>query len=555
MSTKVVPTSPVQEEAEAEQQQQQKEEEVKDGENAMLLSSTRTPAPPLPPTQTPQPPKKKEFDKKDTPQVTLEEDTNEKKDNQIDQELDEQNDQSSSAANERRETIAALPITKCCRMFSFVVLMFLLVYFFPILKGTWTHTIKSDFITGNDLQEAISLSDENSIDLFVRIESCKFDVQYVSEFFLTTEGFQQNTAIGIRGDLLFPFTSFGSAKQTLSVDQEKKKITAALSVSSYFSPYLPCYLIMYIKETAILSKYNLIVESIGTNPSTVTFHRDHTYRYSTRYSIGHSNLQNIPKLHSLQIKGKYVYVKSLLNASSPSVMLNINVNSGLINLTSINGASSINITTQSADVELFSQSDSLLVERLIQPHDYYVLAATCIGKIGCYGRQVGENGYNNVSGNNGNGNGNGNSTLFFNNETGAYSNIAMYPTFAAYDTIYQTDTLLDRAPIRLSLISTSGTIYLGTISRDLLAKRHFVLNSGSMLPKFEISSQSQLERITQFINTAPDEDALIIMDVTGPNIYQKKWMYATKEPYLQIEPSWMWIMRYVVSCFYLSCFY
>jgi hypothetical protein len=182
-----------------------------------------------------------------------------------------------------------------------------------------------------------------------------------------------------------------------------------------------------------------------------------------------------------------------------------------------------------------------------------VLAATCIGKIGCYGRQVGENGYNNVSGNNGNGN--GNSTLFFNNETGAYSNIAMYPTFAAYDTIYQTDTLLDRAPIRLSLISTSGTIYLGTISRDLLAKRHFVLNSGSMLPKFEISSQSQLERITQFINTAPDEDALIIMDVTGPNIYQKKWMYATKEPYLQIEPSWMWIMRYVVSCFYLSCFY
>ena len=119
--------------------------------------------------------------------------------------------------------------------------------------------------------------------------------------------------------------------------------------------------------------------------------------------------------------------------------------------------------------------------------------------------------------------------------TGGLTNIDVYPTIAASATSATPAT-------HLTLSSQTGTIYVGAIAPDLLEHRTFLVTSGLPIPAFEISSQALLRRVPEFINTAPDEDALIILNVHGPNIDQNKWLYATKEPYIEIEPAWMFIM-------------
>jgi hypothetical protein len=76
----------------------------------------------------------------------------------------------------------------------------------------------------------------------------------------------------------------------------------------------------------------------------------------------------------------------------------------------------------------------------------------------------------------------------------------------------------------LFLESNSGTFYVAAVNHDALYARQFMLASSKLQPEFDASSQAALQRVVPFIETAPDEDSIIIMDIAGPNIQHAKWM-------------------------------
>ena len=99
---------------------------------------------------------------------------------------------------------------------------------------------------------------------------------------------------------------------------------------------------------------------------------------------------------------------------------------------------------------------------------------------------------------------------------------------------------------QIDVASASGSIYLASCLPELLHQRKFLVAAGRLLPTWEKSSELKLSRVQNWIMSAPEEDSLVILDIIGPNVAQRKWMYATKEPYIEIEPAWMFLLSFGV---------
>ena len=398
--------------------------------------------------------------------------------------LDDENDQSSSTQHARMERRANAKSIRFCRTFVFVVLLSFSVWGFSFFQLLVTRE--------EDL--TIIVSTQHNIN--VRMESCDLHV-FAADV-------DQVETIRIRSSLVsLPFVSQATLTAKTNTESQETTIVSELHVSRNFAAFSPCAINMYIESTANIDNVHLNIVSTGSNPSSITFHN-----------------QSIPLLGSFHAEGPVLYIGSTL-AHAPAYRMNVNINSGLVNISSINYATSMNITTTSADVYLLSSTDVLKIEKLLQPYQHFIIIGACFDTIGCYKGLVEEQ--------------NNTASSILN-----YTDLQQLTVYPNYEIEQQ--PISNQSFIHLSLKSITGSIYCGSIDHVLLHERKFTMASGKMHPEFELSSLDALHRVNQFINTAPDEDAIVIMDIHGPNIEIKKWIYATREPYLQIEPAWLWML-------------
>ena len=415
---------------------------------------------------------------------------------------DDETDQSASMQNERMEQRMDAVLPRVCNITAFVALLSFLVIFLPAAEQTWTQKFKEqDFLTSAQR----SNSNEALHVLTVDLQSCALNVIIDSEI-------SETSSVRFEASLLsVPFLS----KFLLSHDETTHTITSHLEVGSYFAPFFPCAVNLRVRPDAdgSLDDIDLLVKTRGTQPCDIIFHNSSS-----------TNLRKNSLFHRLTVEGQVVHLISALSQRAPASLLDVNIHSGSMNVSSLNGASSVNVTTVSADVEIMADDTILDIVRLVQPHQHYVIAGACIGT-SCYSNQ-GE--LQSSQSNN-------NITLIFDNMTGSISGITVYPSFNMSSSSSTPTT-------QLRLTSDIGTLYVGAIISPLLLSRQFLIAAGITVPSFDAASIMALSQVNHFINTAPDEDALVILDVHGPNIPRRKWMYATRAPYIQIEPAWMFIM-------------
>jgi len=458
------------------------------------LSVPKCAVPPMPPMPS-VPPTTNPDNKEKTQDETKKEETD-----------DDETDQSASMQNERMEQRMDAVLPRVCNITAFVALLSILVIFLPAAEQTWTQKFKEqDFLTS---AQRSSNSNEALHVLTVDLQSCALHVIVDSDI-------SETSSVRFEASLLsVPFLS----KFLLSHDETTHTITSHLEVGSYFAPFFPCVVNLHVRPDAdgSLDNVDLLVKTRGTQPCDIIFHNSSS-------SPG-TNPRKKPLFHRLTVEGQVVHFVSALSQRAPASLLDVNIHSGSMNVSSLNGASSVNVTTVSADVEMMADDTILDIVRLVQPHQHYVIAGACIGT-SCYSNQ-GE--LQSSQRNN-------NITLIFDNMTGSISGITVYPSFNMSSSSSPPTT-------QLHLTSDIGTLYVGAIISPLLLSRQFLIAAGITVPSFDAASIMALSQVNHFINTAPDEDALVILDVHGPNIPRRKWMYATRAPYIQIEPAWMFIM-------------
>ena len=454
--------------------------------------------------------------------------------------LDEENDKSASGVQDRMQKRA--DASKLMRSLAFTTIIMVLVGTLPLLEITWQLNVSSlNFIT---------IQDNSTRVIDIQLKTCELHVQYTDA---------PATAMQVHASLMkFPFLS-----NTLTIDNQEHKIVAELGVGRSLARYVPCQVTISMPPLFPLHNINLRVQSFGSLPSSISFHdRSNTSSSALASMFG-----------SLEVSGPLVYLGSSITRQSPASMIDVQIGGGIVNITSLNDASRVNITTASADVYLMSSSNIISIDSLLQASHFYVLVGACIERIGCYkskGSTMNDNqGSNSAT----------NKTLSYGNNTGLQA-VTLYPSYDAHASSSSTSA---PAIVSASLSSLTGSMYVGAINQFDLHARSFVLTSGKIEPEFDKTSTAALSRVKQFIDTAPDEDSLIILNIEGPNVQQKKWLYATRganrtrrvlsvlvllvittqlevlltllslltaaatvataaEPYIQIEPSFMFAM-------------
>ena len=67
---------------------------------------------------------------------------------------------------------------------------------------------------------------------------------------------------------------------------------------------------------------------------------------------------------------------------------------------------------------------------------------------------------------------------------------------------------------------------------------------GTETPKWRKGTKETLQAVQPWIESDPDVDAVVIVDVHGPSVKHTKWIYATALAYIQIEPAWLYSLSF-----------
>ena len=71
-----------------------------------------------------------------------------------------------------------------------------------------------------------------------------------------------------------------------------------------------------------------------------------------------------------------------------------------------------------------------------------------------------------------------------------------------------------------------------------------VIIPGTETPKWRKGTNETLQAVQPWIESDPDVDAVVIVDVHGPSVKHTKWIYATALAYIQIEPAWLYSLSF-----------
>eukprot|EP00947_MAST-08B_sp_MAST-8B-sp1_P006012 g6012.t1 len=85
----------------------------------------------------------------------------------------------------------------------------------------------------------------------------------------------------------------------------------------------------------------------------------------------------------------------------------------------------------------------------------------------------------------------------------------------------------------------SASLYAGALYDTKEFTDDQVVVPGTKTPQWRTGTNETLEAVKPWIESDPDVDAVVIVDVHGPAIQHPKWIYATGLPYIQIEPAWL----------------
>jgi|TARA_B110000208_G_C11724263_1_gene413923 hypothetical protein len=388
--------------------------------------------------------------------------------------LDRKNDQSASGAYDRMQGRAEK--SRYLRLFAFTLVVVVLCMSLPMLGQLWKRSFSDDnFVSLEEVTKSTT-----GITITVELKACELHIRpFHAPSKATTPSI---SAVAKQLDLQF------GLKNKFSIDKQKKIIVAKSEIIHYLAPYVHCAVDLVVHEDLPLENVHLNISASGPNPSSVSFHESEMSMFG-----------------SLTIKGIKLYLGSERKKKSPAKKMFVNIKSGAVNISSVDQALAINITTVFADVMLMASQDALVLDKLQSAFNYYVLAGYCIDKLGCYhlDEQTG-----------GGGKTPRNRELLSENATGLSSGLTLYPE----------QQELSFSIVHLFLESNSGTFYVAAVNHDALYARQFMLASSKLQPEFDASSQAALQRVVPFIETAPDEDSIIIMDIAGPNIQHAKWM-------------------------------
>eukprot|EP00947_MAST-08B_sp_MAST-8B-sp1_P001317 g1317.t1 len=91
-----------------------------------------------------------------------------------------------------------------------------------------------------------------------------------------------------------------------------------------------------------------------------------------------------------------------------------------------------------------------------------------------------------------------------------------------------------------TLESVAASLYVASTSAEPdQFTAPVVVIPGTTTPVWRKGTAESLGAVQTFIAREPDVDAVVIINVHGPAIENKKWLYATRLPFLQMEPAWL----------------
>ncbi len=179
------------------------------------------------------------------------------------------------------------------------------------------------------------------------------------------------------------------------------------------------------------------------------------------------------------------------------------------------GYDSIEIKTRASDVFIRSEHP-LVLESLVQPFGYYVVSADCISRNHLP--------YKCLDG----------ATMQTNTSHYLFPGNISTPSGGS---MQRSGT---SAP-KIAIESATGSIYVDVgvdAESALRTPSSRQVFSGLPRPMLSPSSQASLESIKSWLSEAPDDDSLIIINVLGDPVPQRKWLYATRKPFLELEPAY-----------------
>ena len=388
------------------------------------------------------------------------------------------------------------------RVAAFVLLLAMASVLLPGLREVFTFDESLILVKEDDLNQ---LNEQLHID--VVISSCTLVINLEPETSAPVAGAAAWAHVELFTPPLFVHSEVSSSPYigTTTQSQNRASVKVMMSSPDIIQDFLPCLISISISNSVNASKFDIDILSKGAKPTTVAF----------------GNGFDTP-IGSLSISGPNMIFYTASNISSPARRLSAHISHGSINVTSLTGADTANITAVSADIEVRSSWD-MYVHKISSPRSHFVLVGNCIystsGGMHC-----------------------------FDGEQDTSRLMDDFKNASTLDGVLlkadQSRNSLNRTVLHAS--SSSGTIYLASCIPERLHRREFLIASGQLYSTWHEVSEQKLSQVQNWMKSAPEEDALVIIDVSGPNVAQRKWIYATKEPYIEIEPAWLFILSFGV---------